>query len=97
MKQTIRTLLAKHGNLPVSIDDVADGADLYDAGLSSFASVQVMLALEEEFDIEFPEHLLTFIRDFLKFHLFPYAKHKEPCPLKILATMKGVGIIVSGS
>ena len=59
MKQTIRTLLGKHGNLPVVIEDVADGADLYDTGLSSFASVQVMLALEEEFDIEFPEHLLN--------------------------------------
>ncbi len=59
MKQTIRNLLSKHGNLPVAIETVADGADLYDAGLSSFASVQVMLALEEEFDIEFPEHLLN--------------------------------------
>ncbi|MCL4152962.1 UNVERIFIED_CONTAM: hypothetical protein GTU68_039053 [Idotea baltica] len=59
MKQTIRTILAKHGNLPVAVEDIADAADLYDAGLSSFASVQVMLALEEEFDIEFPEHLLN--------------------------------------
>ncbi|POF34306.1 acyl carrier protein [Roseibium marinum] len=59
MKQAIRTLLAKHGNLPVAIESIDDGADLYDAGLSSFASVQVMLALEEEFDIEFPEHLLN--------------------------------------
>ncbi|WP_422374589.1 acyl carrier protein [Roseibium sp.] len=59
MKQTIRTLLAKHGNMPVAVEEIADAADLYDAGLSSFASVQVMLALEEEFDIEFPEHLLN--------------------------------------
>ena len=59
MKQTIRTLLSKHGNLPVSVETVSDSADLYDAGLSSFASVQLMLALEEEFDVEFPEHLLN--------------------------------------
>lgn len=59
MKQTIRTLLAKHGNLPIATEEIEDGADLYDAGLSSFASVQLMLALEEEFDIEFPEHLLN--------------------------------------
>lgn len=59
MKQTIRSLLAKHGNLPVAAEDIDDGVDLYDAGLSSFASVQLMLALEEEFDIEFPEHLLN--------------------------------------
>jgi len=59
MKETIRDLLVKHGSLPVAVGDIADGADLYDAGLSSFASVQVMLALEDEFDIEFPEHLLN--------------------------------------
>ncbi|MBO6512243.1 MAG: acyl carrier protein [Roseibium sp.] len=59
MKQTIRTILSKHGNLPVSVESIPDSADLYDAGLSSFASVQVMLALEEEFDVEFPEHLLN--------------------------------------
>ena len=32
---------------------------LYDAGLSSHASVSVMLALEDEFDIEFPDALLN--------------------------------------
>lgn len=59
MIETIREILIKHGNLPVSAADLADTADLYDAGLSSFASVQVMLALEEAFDVEFPEHLLN--------------------------------------
>jgi len=59
MNDTIRTLLKKHAGLPVNVDDLADGADLYAAGLSSFASVQVMLALEENFDIEFPDSLLN--------------------------------------
>ena len=59
MKETIRDLLAQHGNLPVPVESLGETADLYDAGLSSFASVQVMLALEEEFDVEFPEHLLN--------------------------------------
>ncbi len=59
MNATIRTLLAKLGGLPVSVDTVADDADLYAAGLSSFASVQLMLGLEEAFDIEFPDHLLN--------------------------------------
>ncbi len=59
MNETIRTLLAKLGGLPVSVDTVADDADLYAAGLSSFASVQLMLGLEEAFDIEFPDHLLN--------------------------------------
>lgn len=59
MNETIRNLLKKHAGLPVNVDDLADGADLYAAGLSSFASVQVMLALEENFDIEFPDSLLN--------------------------------------
>lgn len=59
MHDVVRQLLAKHGSLPVSVDEIANSADLYDAGLSSFASVQLMLALEEHFDVEFPEHLLN--------------------------------------
>lgn len=58
-ENTIRTVLAKHGRLPGDIADVSYAADLYAAGLKSFASVQVMLALEEAFDIEFPERMLN--------------------------------------
>ena len=32
--------------------------DLYQAGMSSHASVNLMLALEDAFDLEFPERLL---------------------------------------
>lgn len=59
MNGEIRALLAKLGGLPVSIDTIDDNGDLYAAGLSSFASVQLMLGLEEAFDIEFPDHLLN--------------------------------------
>ncbi len=59
MKQKIRELLAKHGGLPVAVDQIADDQDLYAAGLSSFASVQIMLAIEEAFDLEFPDNLLN--------------------------------------
>lgn len=45
--------------LPVPVDSIADDADLYAAGLSSFASVQLMLGLEEAFDMEFPDNLLN--------------------------------------
>ncbi len=33
-------------------------ADLYELGLTSHASVNVMLALEDAFDVEFPDELL---------------------------------------
>lgn len=59
MLNEIRQILARVGNLATPAESLADEADLYDAGLTSFASVQLMLALEEAFDIEFPEHMLT--------------------------------------
>ena len=59
MNDAIRKLLTRLGGLQQSVDTLADDADLYAAGLSSFASVQLMLGLEEAFDIEFPDHMLN--------------------------------------
>ncbi len=58
MDDTIRTILAEYGHLPVEVDKLRDEDDLYQAGMTSHASVNVMLALEDEFDIEFPEAML---------------------------------------
>ena len=55
----IRQVLAQHGRLATDLAGLADDADLYQAGMSSHASVNVMLGLEGEFDIEFPDALLT--------------------------------------
>lgn len=57
--QAIREVLAQHGRLPGGVDGLADEADLYSAGLTSLATVGVMLALEERFDFEFPETKLN--------------------------------------
>jgi len=54
----IRNIIKQHGRLSKEVDGLADGADLYQAGMTSHASVNVMLALEGEFDIEFPDHML---------------------------------------
>lgn len=59
MIDRIRTLLSGNPMIPLDFSALDDDASLYDAGLTSFASVQMMLALEEEFDIEFPEAMLT--------------------------------------
>ncbi|MCA0422932.1 MAG: acyl carrier protein [Proteobacteria bacterium] len=58
-EDTIRAILEKHGRLPCAVASLASDADLYTAGLKSFASVQIMLALEEAFDLEFPERMLN--------------------------------------
>ena len=54
----IRDVLAAHGRMAVDPREVDDQADLYELGLTSHASVDVMLALEEAFDIEFPDEVL---------------------------------------
>jgi acyl carrier protein len=55
----IRDILARHGRLTIPIDHLKENSNLYDAGLTSLATVGVMLALEEHFDIEFPEKMLS--------------------------------------
>jgi acyl carrier protein len=54
----IRTLITEHGRLAVDVSTLGDDDDLYRAGLTSHASVNLMLAIEDEFEIEFPEALL---------------------------------------
>ncbi len=58
MESEIREILSEHARLPVEMSSLDDGADLYQAGMTSHASVSVMLALEDTFDIEFPESML---------------------------------------
>ena len=55
---TIREIIAEHGRLSVDVGTLAVGDDLYAAGLTSHASVSLMLAIEDAFDIEFPDSML---------------------------------------
>lgn len=57
LTERIRVLVRAHGRLADAALP-ADAADLYRAGLSSHASVNLMLAIEDAFDIEFPESYL---------------------------------------
>lgn len=59
MTDQIRQVIKDHGRLPVDVDQLGDHADLYQAGMTSHASVNVMLGLEESFDVEFPDRMLT--------------------------------------
>jgi len=45
--------------MPSEVGALSREADLYEAGMTSHASVSVMLALEDRFDVEFPERMLT--------------------------------------
>jgi len=54
----IRRILKDHGRLSQDALAIQPEADLYQAGMTSHASVNVMLALEGAFDVEFPDHML---------------------------------------
>jgi acyl carrier protein len=54
----IRQVLSEHARLPGPVDELDEDADLYQAGMTSLASVSVMLAIEDAFDTEFPDRLL---------------------------------------
>jgi acyl carrier protein len=54
----VRRTLADHARLPEDVSTLQVYDDLFQAGMTSHASVNVMLALEEEFDLEFPEEML---------------------------------------
>jgi len=58
MDEEISKVLSTHGRLAVDLATLSDDDDLFQAGMTSHANVNVMLALEDAFDIEFPEAML---------------------------------------
>jgi acyl carrier protein len=58
MIDQIHAVIREHGRLPVDVATLSNDADLFQAGMTSHASVNVMLGLEDSFDIEFPDSML---------------------------------------
>ena len=58
MIDDVRRILQDHARLAQDPGSLDPQADLYEAGMTSHASVSVMLALEDAFDIEFPDEML---------------------------------------
>jgi acyl carrier protein len=59
MQDEIREILAQSGRLAVPVESLEDEADLFAAGLDSLAIVNVLMSIEERFDIELPDELLS--------------------------------------
>ena len=55
----IKEIIGQHGRLSSDVNTLDNDSDLYNAGLTSLATVGLMLALEDEFDIEFPDTALS--------------------------------------
>jgi acyl carrier protein len=59
MSDVIRRLVGEFAGLSIDAKRLAVNDDLFAAGMTSHASVNLLLALENEFEVEFPDHLLT--------------------------------------
>jgi acyl carrier protein len=58
MRDEVRRVVGEHARLSVDIGALGDGDDLFGAGMTSHASVRLMLALEDAFEVEFPDEML---------------------------------------
>ena len=58
MIDLIREIIDAKGHLLVAARTIDPNTNLYDAGLSPFAAIQVMLALEDACGVEFPKQTL---------------------------------------
>lgn len=58
LDEGIRDVLNEFAGLATDARKLHGNSDLYAAGMTSFASVSVMLGLEERFAITFPESVL---------------------------------------
>jgi acyl carrier protein len=58
IRTQVRAVVAEHARLSVDVATLGDESDLFAAGMTSHASVNLMLALEDSFDLEFPDDML---------------------------------------
>ncbi len=59
IKTTIRQIIAQHGRLSIHVNTLKEDSSLYDAGLTSLATVGLMLAIENHFNVEFSDEMLS--------------------------------------
>src|SRR5260221_14493083 len=59
VKDRIRSVVNGHAGLKLPLESIEDSTDLYRAGMTSQASVVLMIALEGEFGVEFPDSMLS--------------------------------------
>ena len=59
MKDRIRKIVADHARLGPDFERIQHSTNLYRAGMTSFSSVALMIALENEFELEFPDGMLN--------------------------------------
>jgi len=59
MKERIQKIVRENAGLGAHFEEIDSSTDLYRAGMTSYASVVLMIALENEFGVEFPDAMLN--------------------------------------
>ena len=59
IRRVLKDQLKDSVGIGVPLDHLKDSTDLYRAGMSSHSSVLLMVALENEFGLEFPDGMLS--------------------------------------
>jgi len=59
MKERIQKIVKENAGLGGRFEGIDNSTDLYRAGMTSYASVVLMIALENEFGLEFPDAMLS--------------------------------------
>ena len=56
---TVHRLLDEHGQLQAPARKLKSDADLYAAGLTPFAAIRLIIALEQTFEVTFEQRMLS--------------------------------------
>lgn len=59
IRDQLRAIVKHHAKINLPLDEISDTTDLYRAGMSSQGSVVLMIAVEGEFGVEFPDSMLS--------------------------------------
>lgn len=59
VKEQIRWIVQDNAGLRLPREQIQDSTDLYRAGMTSYSSVQLMISLENELGLEFPDAMLS--------------------------------------
>ncbi|EEA01528.1 phosphopantetheine-binding [Burkholderia sp. H160] len=59
VKKELREIITKVAHLDILADNISDDADLYEIGLSSLNTIHLMLAIEDHFNVEIPDPMLS--------------------------------------
>ncbi len=59
MRDKLRAIVEEYAGLPMNTGEISDDDDLFQAGMTSHASLSVMLAIEDNFGVEFPDEMLS--------------------------------------